>query len=348
MKAAFITDIHFDCRGGSLYFIERYKLFFQNVFFPKLRQDNIKTVIILGDTWENRKHININSLEEARKMFFDVLLENDIQVISILGNHDVFYRNTNEINSMSIIEEAYSNVKVVHEYEEISIGNSSFGLMSWINNENLDRNLKRIKSANTKYLCLHGEIKGFEMTKGVIAESGLDQDLFSGYDEVFSGHFHIKNKIGNIYYIGNPFQTNWDDLGSDRGFHIYDSETDTMNFIKNDYENYDLLYDEDIFNAELYKYQDKIVKVLVPSLSDLDQVKLNSFLDLLQEITYEYTIIETNVKEVDNPEQVKVKSNREMISDYVHQLNIDEDEKTKVLSIMNNLYSTVLINKEYE
>jgi DNA repair exonuclease SbcCD nuclease subunit len=249
---------------------------------------------------------------------------------------------------MSIIEEAYSNVKVVHEYEEISIGNSSFGLMSWINNENLDRNLKRIKSANTKYLCLHGEIKGFEMTKGVIAESGLDQDLFSGYDEVFSGHFHIKNKIGNIYYIGNPFQTNWDDLGSDRGFHIYDSETDTMNFIKNDYENYDLLYDEDIFNAELYKYQDKIVKVLVPSLSDLDQVKLNSFLDLLQEITYEYTIIETNVKEVDNPEQVKVKSNREMISDYVHQLNIDEDEKTKVLSIMNNLYSTVLINKEYE
>ena len=148
MKYAIITDQHFCVRGSSQYFINQYRKFYSEVFFPKLDEENIKLIICLGDTWEDRKNININALKESRDMFFNELEKRDIKFVAILGNHDVFYRNTNNINSMDIIESSYKNVHIIEEYEEIKIGPKVFGFMSWVNNENLERNLERINTTS--------------------------------------------------------------------------------------------------------------------------------------------------------------------------------------------------------
>lgn len=346
-KIAIITDIHFGCRGASVYFIERYKLFFENIFFPYLLDNDIHTVYILGDTWEDRKNLNVNALMAAREMFFDKLKQYDINVVAILGNHDVFYRNTNDVNSMDIIESSYDNVHVIDEYEEFTVGSKTFGLMSWVNNENLERNLNRIKEANTNYLLGHFEIKNFEMTKGNVADKGFDQSIFEKYDMVASGHFHIRNRIGNIEYIGNPFQTNWDDYSSDRGFTVYDPDADDFIFIKNTYETYDVVAYTDEFDIDEFDFKNckgKIVKVLITKVSEIDQVKYNKFLELLLNEVHEYSIVEV----IDSSEllgktsSVSIKSSKDMINEYINGLTVEEHVKKDVISILHDLHNVIL------
>lgn len=351
-KSIFITDIHFSVRGGSLYFIERYKLFFKNIFFPYCDEHKVKNVYLLGDTWEDRKNMNINALREARQMFFDECLIRNINIISILGNHDVFYRNTNETNAMDIIESAYPNVKIIQEYEEIEIGSKTFGFMSWINSENYARNMKRIEESNTNYLLGHFEISQFEMTRGVIADKGMSHDLFKNYDMVLSGHFHIKNKIGNIYYIGNPFQTTWDDFGTQRGFHSYDHEKDEFEFVHNTYENYNAFIYDDSLSLENFNYKaydGQMVKILVTRVSQLDHARYMKFLDEMSKHTHEFIVIETDeADENKKPEIIKLKSNTEMIADFVNALNINEDQKSSTIDILINLHKNAVMLRDTE
>jgi len=295
----------------------------------------------------------VNALAAARRMFFDRLAQRHIKVIAILGNHDVFYRNTNEVNSMDIIESSYDNIYVVEEYEEFKVGQKTFGMMSWVNNSNLERNLARIEAANTNYLLGHFEIKNFEMTKGNVADKGFEPSIFSKYDLVLSGHFHIKNKIGNILYIGNPFQTNWDDFSSDRGFHVYDSDTDEFTFIKNTYETYDVIAYTDEFDLDTFDFdacKGKIVKVLVTKISEIDQLKYNKFLDVLLKQVHEYSIVEV----VDSSElqgksnNLTIKSSKEMINEYINGLTVEDDVKKDVISILHDLHNVVLSLKMTE
>lgn len=353
MKTAIITDIHFCIRNGSTYYAERYRLFFENIFFPYIDKHNIKTILCLGDTFEDRKNLNILGLKAAREMFFDEALKRDIKIISILGNHDVFFRNTNETNSMDIIESSYKNVYIVNEYEEFKFGNKIFGMMSWVNNENLDRNLERIKStSNADFLLMHAEIVGFEMTKGNVADKGFEQSLFGRFELVLSGHFHIKNKIGHIYYIGNPFQTNWDDYNSDRGFHVYDHDTNTFEFIKNTYENFDVIIYDDAVNISTFnfdKYKDQKIKVLVNNVAGLKQASYLTFLENLNTKVFEYTVVEINDESAlieDSTTALNMKSNTEMIKEYVNGLTMEDTEKSEVINIMLDLYNEAINLRE--
>lgn len=350
-KTAFITDIHFGVRGSSLYFVERYKLFFENVFFPQCIKNGVKKIFVLGDTFEDRKSISLVALKSSAEMFFDRCQELGIELVMILGNHDVAYRNTNNTNSLDIFDKAYNNIHIVNEYEEFTIGNKKIGMMAWINAENLARNLKRIENSNVDIMCGHYEITGFEMTKGNVADKGLSQELFKKYLHVLSGHFHIKNKIGNIYYIGNPFQTNWDDFDSDRGFHIYDPDSDTFTFIKNTYNNYNVLIytnDVDVNTFDYSVYEGQIVKILVNKVSELDQSKYFKFLDNLGDVAHQYNIVEVGKEEIDAPDIIDFKSNTEVINEYVDELNLEDDMKKKILDIMIDLHNVALSMSEKE
>lgn len=352
MKTILITDIHFGVRSSSPYFVERYRLFFKNIFFKYIDDHNIKQVLILGDTWEDRKTINVFSLKAAREMFFDELLKRDIEVIAILGNHDVFYRNTNDTNSMNIIETSYKNIHLVNDYEEFKIGEKIFGLMSWVNNDNLEQNLKIIKkTSKANYLLGHYEIANFELTKGVICEKGFTHDIFERFDRVLSGHFHIKNTIGNITYIGNPFQTNWDDYASDRGFTVYDHDNDDFTFIKNTYENYDVIIytdDTDIESFDYELYQGKHIKILVTLISDLNQVRYNKFIKNLERYVYAHLLVEAGKEEVISTGIVESKTTTSMINEYVNGLSVDDDQKSSLLEIMRDLHNIALSVSEDE
>ena len=100
MKIAIINDTHFGARGDSQIFFDYFMRFFDDVFFPYLEEHNIDTIIHAGDLMDRRKFINFNILNQVRTRFMDKLKSKNIKMHCILGNHDVYYRNTNEINSI--------------------------------------------------------------------------------------------------------------------------------------------------------------------------------------------------------------------------------------------------------
>ena len=101
-KVALITDTHFGARNDSVNFLDFYEKFYTETFFHKLTEEGIKVVLMLGDTFDRRKYVNFYSLERTKKMYFDKLQSEGYQVYIIAGNHDTYFKNTNEVNSIRL------------------------------------------------------------------------------------------------------------------------------------------------------------------------------------------------------------------------------------------------------
>lgn len=355
MKIAVITDIHFGVRASSPYFIERYRLFFENIFFPMLEKENIKTVLCLGDTWEDRKQLNISAIKASQEMFFNPLKDKNIQMYSILGNHDVFYRNSNETNAMDIFGLAYPNIQVISEFDVITLGGVKFGMCSWVHNENLERQLENIKNSDYDILCGHFEIQGFEMTKGNYNEHGFEQETFKTKIPVWSGHFHIKSKQGNIHYLGNPFQTNWGDVGMERGFHIFDTDSRELTFVNNPYDNYIIVPYSDDMDIEPLK--GKNVRVIKGN-ATIDTVKFSKNISSIELVANSVAVFESNNSSVSveskdvESEISEIKSTKELIDDYIKSVtDIDDNKRQSVHTSIFDLYDramTMTDNSETE
>ena len=121
MKIALITDQHFGGKSDSKSFNDYIEKFYTNQFFPYLKENNIDTVIDLGDTFDRRKYVNFAILDKVRQYYFDVMREHHIQLHSIVGNHSTYYRNTNSVNSSKLLYGHYDNVKVFWRYKQIEI-----------------------------------------------------------------------------------------------------------------------------------------------------------------------------------------------------------------------------------
>ena len=110
MMLCILGDTHFGARGDSVDFLNFFEKFYENTFFPYLIENNIDTVFQLGDLFDRRKYINFNSLYLCRKYFFDKLRDNNIKMYTLLGNHDISYKNTLKVNSSELLLKEYKNV----------------------------------------------------------------------------------------------------------------------------------------------------------------------------------------------------------------------------------------------
>lgn len=110
MKVCLLGDTHFGVRNDSLAFHRYYDNFYTNQFFPYIEKHGIKTVIQLGDLFDRRKYINFVSLSESRRYFFDRLQEFDIDFHALIGNHDIFWKNSVEVNSPDLLLRGYDNI----------------------------------------------------------------------------------------------------------------------------------------------------------------------------------------------------------------------------------------------
>ena len=263
MKVAIITDTHYGARKGSKYLHDYFEKFYKDIFFPTLEENNITTVIHMGDAFDSRKSIDYQSLEWAKRVVFDPLKSYDVHMI--VGNHDCYYKNTNEVNSPELLLQTYSNIKTYSEIKEVYIDNLKVLFIPWINAENFENSVKSIKVSTSVCAMGHLELNGFRAHRGHVMEEGMACDVFEKFDKVFSGHYHTRSDNGRIFYLGNPYEMFWNDVNDPRGFTIFDTETLEHTHINNPYRMFYNIYYEDtpnqLFNFQ--EYEGKIVKVIV-------------------------------------------------------------------------------------
>lgn len=237
MKIAIITDTHYGVRNDSLIFLDYYKRFYDNVFFPYLDENKIDTVIHLGDVVDRRKYINYVTSKRLYEDFMFQIQKRNIALTCLVGNHDVTYKNTNDVNALNELygESSYSKYDFIFDPQEKKFGDLNVLLLPWINQENADRSFGLIANTNAAVAMGHLEIQGFEMFRGQVSDHGLETKMFDKFDMVLSGHFHHRSTNGNIFYLGTPYEMTWSDYGDPKGFHIFDTETRNLDFIRNPY-----------------------------------------------------------------------------------------------------------------
>lgn len=339
------TDFHFGARNDDPVVMQAQLDFFDNVFFPAIKQHNVTHFLDLGDTWDKRKIHNIRTYNIFRERFFDKLEELGVQTIMLIGNHDVYFKNTNEVNSVSILGKDYKNIHVVNGFEDIKIGNYTFGMMSWINNQNLDEAKQFIKTSQADIVCGHFEAVGFELLPGVKAEHGIDPGLFKRFDQVWSGHFHIPSKSGNFEYIGNPFDLNWSDYNQRKSVLLFDDNTGSRQFIENPYRLFSSITytdDIDILTYDFDVHKNKFVRVNVETMNVKDNSKFSLFIDKLQQVSYNLDVSETGKIEFSVGDEVEANTEIDTLSKIVSvvgSMELSGLDKGKLTSMFTQLYS---------
>ena len=120
MKVAILSDTHYGARKGSKHLHDYFELFYKNVFFPSLEEHGVEVVIHMGDAFDSRKSIDYQSLEWAKRVVFDPLSKYETHMI--IGNHDCYYKNTNDVNSPELLLQTYPNIKTYSKVSEIEVG----------------------------------------------------------------------------------------------------------------------------------------------------------------------------------------------------------------------------------
>lgn len=346
MKICLIGDLHLGIRSNSLEFHSYFERFFTQVFFPYLKEHNIKTIFQFGDLFDSRKSINLQTLYLSKKYFFDELEKNSLSLHCLIGNHCTFFKNSNEINSPSLLLSNYENIFIYQDFTNLNFAGLSVDIVPWICDDNRRDFLKQIRTSNAKYCFGHFEIAGGKFDAINICHEGLSLKELKKYEQVYSGHFHTASNYGNVKYLGTPYQLTWIDYDDIKGFYIFDTDTKELEFIENPLKIFakiqydDTEQDFDYWNSkDLNFLKDCYVKMLVLNktnsyLFDLAVERINSVgvLDM--------SIVE-NLLEMNNRGNDFVieqsKNTLELLHNYIdtQELNVDTG---KLKNLMQEIY----------
>lgn len=350
MKVAIITDQHFGARNDSVAFLDFYEKFYENTFFPALDASGVDTLLVLGDTFDRRKYMNFYALDRAKKMWFDKLEERGIKIYMIAGNHDTYFKNTNEVNSPELLLREYGNIEILSEASTLDINGYEICFVPWICADNYTRTLEVMENSTSTICMGHFEIEGFVMHRGQVSAEGISKNIFKKFDMVFSGHYHHKSDDGQIYYLGNPYEMTWNDYDDPRGFHFFDLETRKLEFVENPYKMFKrVVYDDkeqEPVDLDTLSLEDSIVKVVV--LNKTDYYKFDKFVHKLYTLGCHDIKIVEDLSEFDNgelqDESINLEDTLSVLSNYIDSVETDVD-KEAVKTYMRGLY-TEAINLE--
>jgi len=349
MKIALLNDTHFGARNDNPAFVKYFNRFYDEIFFPYLIQNDIKTLIHLGDVVDRRKFINFNTAHNFQENFWKRLWDLKIDTHIILGNHDTYYKNTNKVNFTHLIKtfDGQNEPWIYEKPTTVNFDGLDVLLLPWICPETEEESIYEIDNSHAEVAMGHLEIKGFEMHKGHFQDVGLDMNQFKRFDKVLSGHYHRKSDNGTIYYLGTQYEITWSDYQCPKGFHIFDTDTRELTRIPNPLTMFEkIIYNDtkqSYTNMDISKYKDKHLKVIVEEKTDTAQ--FGEFVDRLHnEInTYEVNVIEDSYN-INSTADVNIIDQGEdtltFLQNYINSLDTELD-KARINSIMKEFYQEV-------
>ncbi|MDP6249746.1 MAG: metallophosphoesterase [Candidatus Pacebacteria bacterium] len=346
MLIALISDTHFQGKNDNLQYAEFQKKFYDEYFFPTLDRENVKTIIHMGDVFDRRKYSNFNTLKLAKEMFFEPVKVQGIDLHIILGNHDCYFKSTNEVNSVELtcseyVFNLYKNTPQVVDFDGLNIC-----FIPWLASDNKAKSIRIISKAKADIAMGHLAIVGAEMLDGVVNDSGLEKDDFKRFERVFSGHFHLQSDDGHIRYVGAPYEITWADWQTKKGFHIFDTDTREFKFYENPYKLFQKIYYDDtkenVLEKDLSPYEGSYVKIVVINKSDF--YTFDRFVDrcYAEGNFYELKIVE-DFSDLD-PDTIadtsleEIEDTLSLLERYVDEIDSKALNKKKLHRLLKSLY----------
>jgi len=361
-KLLFISDIHFGCKNNSEKYISIIKSFFLDTLKNVIEKENIKDVRILGDLIDNRNTINIRTLNTVLDVFrWYQNHKPSVKFKILLGNHDIYYHNRVDINSIEVLRE-FPNIEIIDNSVEEVINGKSIITFPWLvkDTEAYIKFNEVIHGEKVYDLCLgHFEINGFEVTPGIIHENG-EQSIgkFKNFKRVFTGHFHLRNTSNQISYLGCPYPLNWGDYGDQKGIHIYDIDEGTTTFIENnDSPAFIKLTIDDLLQknlAKLSKIKGNFIKLVVDKKYDPKIIlKCLSIIENCEPIKLEVDNIfieDFNGEDVGEVDLSRLNDPQVFLNEYIKNINLDNEykdlDKIDFIKYVSELYGNIVNETE--
>ena len=349
MKIALLNDTHCGVRNNNQMFAEYQGRFYKEVFFPYLDKHNIKQIIHLGDYFDRRRDVNFYSLHKNHEHFIQPMVERGINMDLIVGNHDIYFKSTNELNSPEFLLKS-DNINVytdpiTKEYDGLEIA-----LLPWINSENEEEVEEFLQLTTAPFVMSHLEVNGGMVGPGHFHGGGTPASWFERFEQVYSGHFHHKSQLGNIKYLGSQMEFTWNDFGDDKHFHVFDTETRELEAIKNPLKMFHKVFYDDtnetlmtIKKKDFSQLKDTFVKVIVTNKNE--PYWFDVFVEeLIKAQPADLKVVEdhSNLDVLNEDELVgDAEDTLTILTKHIDSLNIDGD-KAKLDTLMRSLYTESL------
>lgn len=308
-RFAFVADPHIENNKNLPFIIKTFKWIKET-----LKKEDIDYLFIAGDFINSRIKIDSLALNKAVDILND-FYEDGIEVFLLLGNHEKYTRLSNfTINSIKPFEK---HSHIIDDFTILQGDNYNlFCLPSIENNKELQEAVEKIVIEPGKYNILLGHQSILGATSNdlfnITDKTGLSADIFSKFDRVFMGHFHKRQQIGNVLYIGSPVQLSFGEEFSEKGVTIWNTNDNSVELIVNpDYEIYKTIdnLEEDV--------KDKFVRYIT-----------NEFLDSAETKSIKETLLKNGALEAKI--EIKHKAFEEIAKDEIEVFDMNEIVKKYV------------------
>ena len=213
MKTLQFTDIHFGKHQNST---QHNQDAIQCVLWvcALAKQYNCDRIVFNGDWHDDRNKLNIETLNYSYNAL-NVLNQQSIPVIMVVGNHDLYHRHNRDIDSL-IFTNNMDNIVVIRQPTAIH----DYLFCPFLFRDEY----KLLKTVEQPYVIGHFEFNGFVVTGSSHTLTDKDDHkLYNQPKRIFSGHFHRRQQKDNVVYIGNTFPMDFGDVNDmARGCAIFD------------------------------------------------------------------------------------------------------------------------------
>lgn len=299
------------------------------------KKNGITTWIQYGDIFDVRKAITHKTMEFAREIV-QMLDDAGITLHTVVGNHDMHFKNTLTPNASTELLAKYPNVKVYDKPTTVDFDGCLIDLIPWMCEENTGEILEHIKTSSASFCVGHWELNGFYFYKGMKSH-GLEPDFLKTYKEVWSGHFHTISEAANVRYIGTPWTLTAGDENDPRGFWMFDTETERMEFIPNNTTWHRRIHYPFKGKIDYKDFTNLSVRVIV---TEVDK-NLTKFESELEKVVHSLRVVSKidNSVESDDSEEVEVQSLQTLMEEYINAiLDITDSDREALIQYANQLY----------
>ena len=297
-----------------------------------LHSKNVKDILFLGDFFDNRSEISVQTMHVASEILHKF---KSFNIIMIVGNHDAFYKNRSDVHSLGLIN-GYQNITIVDKKCTITEFGKSLLFVPWNN---------ALPEGKFDYILGHFEIQSFKMNNFKVCDKGLQvMDLLDKTNTVFSGHFHRRDSKnysnGAIHYVGNTFSMDFSDVDNIKGYHILNVETGDLEFFENSvsprYKKVLLSRIKSLKEVDITGNFVKLIVDLSATDKQLDKFKTYLYKFSPLQLYVEHNTTSITIGDVESIDSINV---IEMMETFIDQLNLESEQMVRVSTLINDLYA---------
>jgi DNA repair exonuclease SbcCD nuclease subunit len=266
-----ISDTHLGVRSNSREWMDNIESYFRNFFIPTVKEHYQPGDVLVhcGDVFDSRQSINLYVMNKGIEIFED--LAEILPIYMIIGNHDIFMKSSNEINSLRIFKNN-PRIHVFEEPEKVRFGTRTALMMPWRDGHEAESEVLNNPENYADLVFCHTDIRGFTFNKTQRVEEGNDVDTFKNFQKVYSGHIHWAQSFKNVRMLGSPYQITRSDNGNTKSVWLLDLENLEEQQFVNEH------------SPKFVKY--KLGWLIEQSMEDLQKLFVNNYVDIMVDATW--------------------------------------------------------------